>query len=479
MIVRPPVVVIMGHVDHGKTTLLDYIRKTRVAAKEAGGITQHLGAYEADANGRIITFLDTPGHEAFSKIRERGSAVADVAILVVAAEEGMKPQTVEALSYIQKANLPYILAINKIDRPGANVDRIKQQLAERGVYVEGWGGAVPVAEISAKTGQGVDTLLELILLVYDMDPQRADPDAKPEGVILESLRDAKRGLNANVLVLNGTLKRGDTIFTKSGKAKIKILENFLGKPLERISFSSPAFVIGWETQPLVGEWFSTDAPEFQTAHAQPDAGSGETTQRENALNLILKADVSGSLEALETVISATIAQTNTEFSIVEKSIGDITFSDLKTAEATNAVIIAFRSSMSQETKGYIQSRPITIISGDIIYHLAEEIQKLLAQRGGKSDEEPSAQAHIIMVFSKKDNKNRQVVGIRLTRGSVFAGDQCTITRGAETIGKGKALSLKKNKDEYDTIEAEGEYGIQFQTETDLAVGDIILFRHTS
>ena len=465
----------MGHVDHGKTTLLDYIRKTRVAAKEAGGITQHLGAYEVEINKRSITFLDTPGHEAFNKIRERGSAVADVAILVVAAEEGLKPQTVEALSYIQKLNLPYIIALNKMDRPGANADKVKQQFAEKGVYVEGWGGSVPVVEISAKTGQNIDTLLELILLVSDMNPKQADPNADPEGVVLESSRDAKRGLNAHLLVLNGTLRRGDTIYTQSGKAKVKILENFLGKTVPELSFSSPASVVGWENQPLVGEWFSTDETSYRSQPERKENVSPEADARTNVLKLVLKADVSGSLEALETVIGYAIEQTKTEFTIVDKSIGDITLSDLKTAEATDALIVAFRSDMSQETKGYMQSRPITIIKGDIIYHLAEEVQKLLAKRSADSNTIPTAQGEIIAVFSEPDNRNRRVVGMRLTEGTVSPNDPFSVMRGGEEIGKGKALSLKKNKDELEQIDAIGEYGIQIQTEAAVTVRDQLQF----
>ncbi len=474
--VRPPVVVIMGHVDHGKTTLLDYIRKTRIAAKEAGGITQHLGAYEVEINNRTITFLDTPGHEAFNKIRERGSAVADVAILVVAAEEGLKPQTLEALSYIQKLNLPYIIALNKMDRPGANAEKVKQQFAEKGVYVEGWGGSVPVAEISAKTGQNIDTLLELILLVYDMNPKQADVDANPEGVVLESSRDAKRGLNATLLILNGTLRRGDTIYTQSGKAKVKILENFLGKTVTELSFSSPASVVGWETQPQMGEWFSTDESAYRTQSERKENVSAETDTRKNVLTLILKADVSGSLEALETVIRYAIEQTKTEFTIVDKSIGDITLSDLKTAEASGALIIAFRSDMSQETKGYVQSRPITIIKGDIIYHLAEELQNMLAKRSAELNVAPSAQGEIIAIFSDPDNKNRRVVGVRLTEGMVSQNDAFSIMRDGQEIGKGKALSLKKNKDELDQISAIGEFGVQIQTETPVATKDVLQFR---
>ncbi len=476
---RPPVVVIMGHVDHGKTSILDYIRKTKVAAKEAGGITQHLGAYEADVasvdGGRKITFLDTPGHEAFAKIRQRGSSVADVAVLVIAAEEGLKPQTLEALSYIQKEQLPYVIALNKIDRPEANPDKVKQQLAEKQVFVEGYGGNIPIVQTSAKTGEGIDNLLELILLVYDMNEKKADPGAQPEGVILESSMDAKRGISATVLVLNGTLRRGDTIYTQNASTKIKLMENFLGKPSPEVTFSSPAQITGWDKQPLVGEWFSMNKPE----QVAPQQLSGLPQEKQeipkNQLAIILKADVAGSLEALETVIGYAISELKISYVIVEKSVGNIMLGDLRTAEATNAMIIGFRSHVTPEAKNYIQSRPIVIITGDIIYHIAESVTEQIKKTIAPDAAKPTAHGEIIVIFSEKDKKNRQIVGVHLTEGIVEKTDWFTLQRENEQIGKGKVLSLRKNKDELDIVKAECECGVRIETEAIVSLHDLIDF----
>ncbi|OIO50521.1 MAG: translation initiation factor IF-2 [Candidatus Brennerbacteria bacterium CG11_big_fil_rev_8_21_14_0_20_43_10] len=479
LVPRPPVVVVMGHVDHGKTSLLDCIRKTHIASKEAGGITQHLGAYEAEVasvdGGRKITFLDTPGHEAFAKIRQRGSLVADVAVLVIAAEEGLKPQTLEALSYIQKEQLPYVIALNKIDRPEANPDKVKQQLAEQGIFVEGYGGNVPTVLTSAKTGEGIDNLLELILLVYDMNEKKADYQAPAEGVILESSMDAKRGISAAILVLQGTLHRGDTIYTPSASTKIKLMENFLGKPVPEVTFSSPAQITGWDIQPLVGEWFSTNKPE-QTQPQQPDAPEQKKQDiPKNQLAIILKADVAGSLEALETVIGSAISELKIPYAVVDKSVGDIVLWDLKTAEATNAMIIGFKSRVTSEAKNYIQSRPITVITGDIIYHIAEQVTNEIKKNLAPDAAQPTARGEIIMIFSDKDNRNRQIVGVHLTEGIVEKTDWFTLVRDNAEVGKGKVLSLQKNKDGFDMIKAECECGVQIETDATVALHDIINF----
>src|SRR3990170_1185675 len=266
---RPPVVAVLGHIDHGKTTLLDYIRKANVAGKEAGGITQHIGAYEithqtADGQEKKITFIDTPGHEAFSKMRSRGAQVADIAILVVAADEGAKPQTLEALEQILASKAILIVAINKMDRPEAKPERVKQQLAEKGVLLEGWGGAVPNQEISAKTGQGVPELLDLILLAAEMEELKADPSAPAEGVVIESHKDAKIGNSAALIIKNGAMRVGNYITCNGTVDKIKSIRKSDGQPVSEAAFSSPVLVTGFNELPLVGEVFRT-APDSKTA----------------------------------------------------------------------------------------------------------------------------------------------------------------------------------------------------------------------
>ena len=276
---RPPVVAIMGHIDHGKSTLLDYIRKTNITAKEAGGITQHISAYEAecevDGDKRKITFLDTPGHEAFCSVRERGAKIADIAVLVVSAEDGVKPQTIEIIKCVIEDEMPFIVALNKIDRPGANVDKVKQDLAEHNVLVEGWGGSVPIASISAKTGQGVPELLELIVLQADIEEFKGDPTLPAEGFVVESNLNPKQGISATLIIKNGSLEIGAFVATEGAYAPIRAIENYKGENIKKASFSSPVVIIGWNTQPKVGSIFKTflkkdDALEFASKQSKQE-----------------------------------------------------------------------------------------------------------------------------------------------------------------------------------------------------------------
>ncbi|KKU22244.1 MAG: Translation initiation factor IF-2 [Candidatus Azambacteria bacterium GW2011_GWC1_46_13] len=315
---RPPIVVVMGHVDHGKTTLLDFIRKTKVAEKEAGGITQAIGAYEIAYKDKPITFIDTPGHEAFSKMRSRGAHVADVAVLVVAADDGVKPQTVEAIYHITESKIPFVVAINKIDKPGVQADRVKKELAEKNVFVEQWGGSVPCAEISAKTGQGIDELLEMILLLAEMEELKGEPHKNAEGVVIEAYLDSQRGPVATFLVEDGALNLGDYMVIGSTVSKIKLMEDFLGRKIDKAVFSQPVLVIGLAAVPSAGDEFFAEknktaaeqrAEEFKKQEiAKPILPSppkeevapqvGETAVTAKFLNIVLKSDVKGSEEAL-------------------------------------------------------------------------------------------------------------------------------------------------------------------------------------
>src|SRR3990167_2577497 len=314
---RPPVIVVMGHIDHGKSTLLDYIRKASIADKEAGGITQHIGAYETEieheGEKRKITFFDTPGHEAFSQMRMRGATVADIAILVVAADDGVQPQTIEAHNTIKEANLPYIIAINKIDKPGADPEKIKTQLAEKGIYVEGYGGTVPYAKISAKTGEGAPELLDVALILADMENLLADGKQNAEGIIIESNMDPKRGISSTLLIKNGTLKKGMFVLAGKAMSPVRILENFLGQPIEEASFSSPVRITGFSELPVIGDEFKAyaDKNEAEKALAQvkeftaiaptQDRGFDQDIGKENkvTIKMIIKTDAAGPLEALE------------------------------------------------------------------------------------------------------------------------------------------------------------------------------------
>src|SRR3989338_8058438 len=307
---RPPIVVILGHVDHGKTSILDYIRQSKVAEKESGGITQHIGAYQIDHNGKLITFIDTPGHEAFSAMRSRGAKVADIAILVVAAEEGVKPQTKEAIRIIKENSLPFIVAINKVDKPEANPERVKQELAQEEVLVESYGGKVPAVEISAKQGTRMDDLLEIILLVAELENLKATPEKLAEGVVIEAHLDPKRGVTASLLVLDGTLHKGDLVVVDRDMETVKILEDFRGKTIEQAYPSFPIRIAGLGNMPKAGDTFKAfskrgEAQNFLASVPREKESSralGVTKSKEETrpvFNIVLKADVVGSREALE------------------------------------------------------------------------------------------------------------------------------------------------------------------------------------
>ena len=504
---RPPVVVIMGHVDHGKTSLLDYIRKARVAAREAGGITQHVGAYvvrhqSSDAGNQMsdvremkeITFIDTPGHEAFSKIRERGAKLADIAVLVIAAEEGLKPQTREALKLIQDSKMPFVIALNKIDLPNANQDRVKQQLAELEVYVEDWGGKIPCLGISAKTGQGINELLEMILLMAEMEELKASPEAEPKGVIIESSLEPQEGVTATAIILDGKISLGQTIYTETAEAKIKSLENFLGERVKSLSFSSPAVITGWDKQPLVGETFSTqpsdsvqnkpEAPVPQEISA--DAITPASTENSGMVNspaggektfsLVLKADVAGSLEALEAIVNQLFVETEIKPIIQEKSAGPINLANLKIAESTGSVVISFRSKMNLDVKNYAKDRKIKIFESGIIYELQEKLKKLLVETQKPDEEKISGQLEILEIFSEKDKKNHQVVGGRLFEGRVKKNQRFSFKKTDGQVFDGKVLSIKKGKQAMESAEAVNEIGLQIETSGAVEKGDNFEFR---
>ncbi len=478
LILKPPVVVVMGHVDHGKSSILDYIRKTNVTEKEIGGITQKLGAYEVVHNNSKITFLDTPGHEAFNTIRERGTIVADIAILVIAADEGIKAQTEEALNLILSHNLPFIVAFNKIDKPEANIEKVKQELANKEVYVESYGGKIPSVNVSAKTGEGINELLDLILILNELNGKKINPNSELFGYILESGIDPRKGINATCLVLEGKIKIGDIIYTASSKAKVKILEDFLGKPIKEAVPSSPVRVIGWENQPLVGEKFSTNIDKIDKIEKTPTAILEQiksTETNNNILKLILKADVSGSLEALEKLIVQTLKEQSQEFEIISKSIGEINLNDLRLAQTTGAMIIAFKTNISKDSKNYLQSRDIKILTDEIIYKLKENLE-LFLQNKNQLPYKIIAEAEVLQIFSQKDKKDRQIIGCRLFSGKISKNLKFSIFRNEVEVGSGKIISIRKNKDELNEAEAVVELGLQIETDSDILSGDILKFR---
>lgn len=480
LIIRPPVVVVLGHVDHGKTSILDYIRKTKVAEKESGGITQHVGAYEVEYKNKKITFIDTPGHEAFSAMRGRGAKVADIAILVVAADEGVKPQTKEAISHIKKVGIPMIVAINKVDKPEANPEKIKRQLAENEVLVEEFGGKIPSVEISAKTGQGIDDLLELIILVAEMERLEGDLSKPAEGVVIEAYLDSLRGPTATLLIREGILRQGDIIGTASTFGKIKILENFQGIPIKEALPSQPTIVIGFETTPQVGEKFKvfSDINEAQKYIEKKErkSGDGEVFSIEpgqKVLNLILKADVLGSLEAIEEVLK-NLPQEKVILRILKKEVGEINESDIKLANSAKAKILGFRVKISPIAAGLKEQLKIGVLVFDIIYDLIQGVRTLMEKLV-----EPEikkiilGKVKILAVF--RQESNRQIVGGKVIEGEVRLGSKIEVFRNEEKIAEGKLINLQKNKKDAEKVQKGEECGILYEGEGKIEEGDVLVF----
>ena len=485
LVPRPPIVVVMGHIDHGKTTLLDTIRKSNVAAKESGGITQHIGAYEItvqsknpEYHGRKITFIDTPGHEAFSAIRARGAQVGDVAILIIAADEGVKPQTIEALNHIQQAKIPFIVALNKIDRAEANPDRVKTQLAELGVFVEGWGGNVPIVNISAKNGTNIDELLELILLVADMKNLTAQKDAPAQGVILETKFDNKRGILVSAVIKNGVLKIGDPVYSETTIGKVRLMEDCNGKQIKEATFSSPVLIIGFKEMPQVGEEFFVGEKKEEELkkirEEKQNQAQKQTETAENTLNIILKADVVGSLEAMKKILSNLTLPEGANLKIISESIGDVFVSDVALAETAPAIILGFRVKVPKDLATIIQAKNIRVFLFDIIYEmekfLKEETEKLF-----KPAEPPiKGEVEILACFSKK--RSEQVIGGRVMSGYIVKGAQVKIKRGEEIIGRGKVLNLQCNKIDTKEVLESKECGILIDSDTEIIAGDKLIFQ---
>ena len=478
---RPPVVVVMGHIDHGKSTLLDYIRKTNIVAKEAGGITQHLGAYEVQHGDDKITFLDTPGHEAFSSIRERGARVADIAILVVSAEDGVKPQTVEALKCIIAEKIPYIVAANKIDKPGADVERTKANLAEHEIYVEGYGGDVPIVPISALNGKGIPELLDMIMLVADLGDFSADSEALAEGAVIEAGLDNKKGIYATLLIKNGTLTGGSYVVAEDAYAPVRILEDYLGKPIKSATFSSPVRITGFNKIPSVGAIFNViedkkeaelKANTFKPLAKKVVPFSRTTDDSIISIPLLIKADAIGSLEGIKHEL-AKIKNDKVVLKVVAESIGNINEGDVKTAQSdANIILLAFNAKPDSKAKSILERSTIRVESFDIIYNLVKFVQDLVASRVPKEYiDEVSGVAKILAVFSKA--KDKQIIGGKVQQGSILLGSEVKILRRDVEIGRGKVKELQQQKKKTDEVTEGFEFGTLVESKMEIAIGDKI------
>ena len=483
---RPPIVALMGHIDHGKSTLLDYIRKTKITEGEAGGITQHVNAYEVMHNQSKITFIDTPGHEAFTSIRSRGANIADIAVLVVSAEDGVKPQTVEAYKHIKKSEVPFIVAITKIDKPSANIERAKQSLAENDIYVEGYGGSVSAVAVSSKTGEGINELLEMIILLSEIEHFIGDRGRWGSGIILESRLDPQIGIIAIGIIKDGTVRKGMTVASIGATAPLRFIHDALGNEQKSLSFSSPIQMAGWDNSPPVGAKFETfDDKKAAQFYAESElvkaevkcSGKESATQTSgdeniSILPIIIKADVTGSLEALVHELNK-LSHERIVLKVVQKGIGTISENDVKSAMTTaGTIVFSFNTKIDSQAAALAERSGVPIETFDIIYKLTERINELLLEREPRIEvEETTGTGKVLKIFST--TKDKHVIGVRSSSGTFEVGGLLKIIRRDEEIGRGKIKGLQQNKVEIDKINENSEFGAMIESKTEIAPGDML------
>ncbi len=486
---RPPIITVMGHVDHGKTTLLDKIRHSSIAEHEAGGITQHIGAYVVKQDGKDIVFLDTPGHEAFSEMRARGANATDIVILVVGADDGVMPQTREAIAHIKAAGVPLVVAINKIDKPGAKPDRVRQQLSEMGIFTEGWGGEVGVVEISAKQGTGVADLLERVLLEAEMQELKADSKANPEGVVIEARLDKGKGPVATVIVKNGTLKAGDTVLFNSTWGRIRALFDWSGKGLKSAGPSTPAEILGLEGVPNPGETFRVVKNEREAREAITQAKINERDSQAETkkasfedlysnleegqlphLKLVVKCDVQGSLEALCASLEK-LATNEVGVSIVHRGVGRITESDIMLASASNAVIVGFNVRPDGNAKRVAELNGVEIRIYNVIYDVIDDVKAAMSGLlKPVLRENTLGEVEVRKLF--RVPKVGTIAGSHVTKG-VVKKVKVRVIRDGVVIWDGRIASLRHEKDEAKELKAGMDCGISLEGFQDFNEGDIL------
>jgi translation initiation factor IF-2 len=492
LVLRPPVVTVLGHVDHGKTTLLDAIRETRVVEGEAGGITQHIGAYQVERAGRKITFLDTPGHAAFTAMRARGASVTDIAVLVVAADDGVMPQTKEAIAHARAAQVPIVVALNKIDKPNANPDRVKQELAENGVLVEEYGGDVVCVPVSAKMRRGINDLLESLLLVYDVEPAKANPNGECVGSVVESRLDKSRGPMATLLVQNGTLRQGDNILLGDTYGKIRAMFNDKGESIAEAPPSTPVVVLGIDDVPVAGDTFKVVADE-RTARgiaaerqaakrAESNQPVAKTMTLENIfaqveagqakdLNLILKADVQGSIEPIVNSLDK-LSIDKVHVKILQQGTGNITESDVMLAVASKAIILGFSVTIDTTAQRTADAEGVDIRVYNIIYNLVEDVEKAITGLLEPVYREVIVgHAEVRQVF--RVSKVGKVAGCYVTDGEINRGASARVRRGGQVIQEDKISGLKRFTEDVTEVKTGFECGINLANFNDLEVGDVI------
>ncbi len=477
---RAPIVTVMGHVDHGKTSLLDYIRKTKVVDKESGGITQHMGAYQVKYNDRLITFLDTPGHEAFSAIRAQGARVTDVAVIVVAADEGIKPQTIEAIELARAANVPFVVAMTKMDKPEANVMKVKQELAAHNIVTEEWGGKDVVVGVSAKTGDGVDDLLELIALTADMQELRAQQEGMATAVVIESKHDPKVGSTATVLIQNGRLKVGDPFVLATGFGRVRSIEDFNGKRIKEAVPAQPVRIAGFGTPPQVGEVLEVTATDKEAKDLALSRAKRATTRKiavsasdiskltaqikaahSMNLNIVLKADVQGSLEAIKNQL-AKIKTDKGAIRIVSEGLGNITETDVLAAAGEKAFIIGFKVTPGVPAISLAKKDDIKILTYDIIYELTDDLTQILLDSIAPDRVEMlQGKATVVKVF--REERNEKIIGMKVVSGEAQLGNVIRFYRDGQLQGEGVVKLIKHLTNEVKQATAGNDFGFLIQT----------------
>jgi translation initiation factor IF-2 len=485
---RPPVVTILGHVDHGKTSLLDAIRQTDVAAGEAGGITQHIGAYQVEKKGRLITFLDTPGHAAFTQMRARGAQGADIVVLVVAADDGVMPQTREAIAHAKAARVPIMVALNKIDKANANPERVKQQLAEQELVPDDWGGTTMVIPVSAKQKQGIDDLLEGILLVADNIEIKANPSGKVIGTVIEAELDKSKGVMATLLVQNGTLESGSVVVAGTAHGKLRALSDFKGKPIKKAGPSTPVAVMGLSDVPSAGDLFEvvdserearsivTERVDSAKSQAQSrkkvsleDLFSSVKSGDAKELNLIVKADVQGSLDPIVTELNK-LGEGEIGLKVLYSEAGNIGENDVMLASASNAIIIGFNVQADVSARRVAEKEGVDIRLYEIIYRMTEDIEKALhGMLEPKTKEKVIGHAQVLAVFTA--SKFGRVAGCRVTDGELRRNSKVRLYRGSDLIYEGDMGSLRHEKDDVKEVRQGYECGVGFKNFSDIQVGD--------
>ncbi len=488
---KQPVVVLVGHIDHGKSSILEKIKDLRVLEKESGGITQHISAYEIEKGGKKLTFIDTPGHAAFIEMRARGTKIADLAVLVVAADEGVEAQTKEAIKHLQESNTPFVVALNKVDKAGANSAKIKGQLAEEGVVVEEKKGEIPAVETSAQTGKGIEELVEVILLLAEVQEFEADWSDPAEGVVIESHLSSKRGPIAVLLVKKGVLRTGSVIATSSSFGRIKKMEDFKGEKAEKAEPGQPVAILGFNQLPRVGQRFracscldearqaAEEAEECRVGAEDDKSGEVKTEKR---LNLIIKVDVVGSIDPVKRVLSE-LPQDKIGVNIIKSDMGDVGLNDVHMADTCEAVIIGFRVGVPNKIKREAEKAGVPVYLFDVIYKLKEGVEKIMkGSLGFQKVRVNLAKLKTLAVF--KTDSSRQVVGVKVEKGEVKRGNKIEVFRPEEGevelksgagIGEGKVVNVQRNKKDIKSGKEGEEVGLLYESRGEkVKEGDILV-----